>query len=60
MTLHSEFNYANDFANLKSPLVKYLISLIPYFIAASLLTPTHRAKPDHSLGSNHALIRTLG
>jgi hypothetical protein len=53
-------NYANDFANLKSPLVKYLISLMPYLTAASLLTPTHRAKPDHSLGSNHAFLITLG
>lgn len=36
------------------------MSLIPYLIAASLLTPIHRAKPDHSLGSNHALVMTLG
>ncbi len=53
--------YANDFANLKSPLVKYLISLMPYLMAASLLIPRPKANPDrHSAGSTPAALSTSG
>ena len=53
--------YANDFANLKSPLVKYLISLMPYLMAANLLIPSQKAKPDHhSAGSIPAALSTSG
>lgn len=48
-------------ANLKSPFVKSLMSLIPYLTAASLLIPIPKANPvRHSSGFMPAALSTLG
>ena len=48
-------------ANLKSPFVKSLISLIPYLTAASLLIPMPKANPvQPSSGLIPASLSTLG
>jgi|GEM_PF-3100322 len=52
--------YLKLFANLRSPLVKYLISLIPYLIAVNLLIHGQNANPLYSSGSTPAIFNTLG
>ncbi|MEI8253811.1 MAG: hypothetical protein WCG25_08980 [bacterium] len=52
--------YLKLFANLRSPFVKYLISLIPYLIAVNLFIHGQKAKPLYSSGSTPAILSTLG
>jgi hypothetical protein len=49
-----------DCKNLTSPLVKYLISLIPYLIATTRVTPIPNANPLYSRGSIPHSSRTRG
>ena len=46
--------------NLKSPFVKYLMSLMKCLIATSLEIPIPNAKPLYSFGSTPACVKTSG